>query len=77
MSGRISLLWGSILRLVAFVLGGINPYLNTNWKIAVFALVCLAGVAEVNLERRPKWLSVLIAFLMGLLISYILLPVLQ
>lgn len=77
MSGRFSLLWGSVLRLVAFVLGGINPYLTMNWKIAVFALVCLAGVAEVDLEKRPKWLSVLRAFLMGLLISYILLPVLQ
>ncbi|WP_018886631.1 hypothetical protein [Paenibacillus massiliensis] len=77
MSGRFSLLWGSILRLVAFMLGGMNPYLTMNWKIAVFALMCLAGIAEVNLERRPQWLSVFIAFLMGSLISYILLPVLQ
>lgn len=71
---KLPLLWGSLLRLIAFIMGLVNPYLSLTGKIIVLVLVCIAGILEKDADRRPQWLSVAIAFIFGLLVSYALLP---
>lgn len=63
------------MRVVAFAAGLANPYFNTTLKVAVFILVCITGILDSNSEERsPKWLNSPVAFILGLLISYILYP---
>lgn len=71
---KLPLLWGSLLRLIAFIMGLVNPYLSLTGKIIVLVLVCIAGILEKDADRHPQWLSVAIAFIFGLLVSYALLP---
>lgn len=68
---KFPFLLSMLLRVVAFAAGVANPYFNTPWKIVVFILVCIAGILDSDSEGRPKWLNVSVAFILGLLVSYI------
>ncbi|MFB5676655.1 hypothetical protein ACE3NQ_19230 [Paenibacillus terreus] len=74
---KLSFFWSTLLRVVAFAAGLANPYFNTPWKIGVFILVCITGILDSDSEGRPKWLNVSVAFILGLLVSYIIYPIIK
>ncbi|AZH30587.1 MULTISPECIES: hypothetical protein [Paenibacillus] len=69
--------WRMLMRIMALIAGLVNPYLDIKWKIVVFILVCMVAILDLDAENRPKWLNVSNAFIVGLLVSYIIYPVFQ
>ncbi|MDY8026115.1 hypothetical protein [Paenibacillus polymyxa] len=66
-----------VMWIVALIAGLVNPYLDVKWKIVVFIVVCVLGILDSGSEIRPKWLNASAAFILGLLVSYIVYPFLK
>ncbi|MDP4097914.1 hypothetical protein OIN60_14150 [Paenibacillus sp. P96] len=77
MFAKFPFFWSTVLRVVAFTAGMFNPYLDLKWKVIVFILVCVVDILEPDSEGRPKWLNVSVAFILGLLVSYIIYPFIE
>ncbi|TKH35657.1 hypothetical protein C1I59_17550 [Paenibacillus polymyxa] len=69
--------WRMLMRTIALIAGLVNPYLDVKWKIVGFILVCMLAILDLDSENRPQWFNVSNAFIVGLLVSYIIYPVFQ